>query len=71
MIADVRFQLRRIPFVSFTIRSSDGCDYLVPTISHAYITPRGDRVVIATQNGSVAILRPLHIKGIIEGSNGA
>jgi len=58
MIGDVRSQLDRIPFL------------LVPTLDHAYVPPRGHRVVIATDNDSVAILGPVHINGVIETPNG-
>jgi hypothetical protein len=69
MIADVREQLDRVPFVPFLIRTSDGHEYSVPTVDHAYITPRRNRVVVVADNGAVAILGPLHINGVIEQPN--
>jgi len=71
MIADVRQQLDRVPFVPFSIRTSDGHEYSVPTVDHAYVTPRGNRVVVVADDGGVAILGPLHINGVIQQPNGA
>jgi hypothetical protein len=71
MIADVRQQLDRLPFVPFLIRTSDGHEYSVPTMHHAYITPRGNRVVVVADNGAVAILGPFHINGVIGQPNGS
>lgn len=70
MIADVLSQLDRIPFVPFSIRTANGHEYFVPTVDHAYVTPRGNRVVVATDDDSVAILAPVHIHRVIEKPNG-
>jgi hypothetical protein len=70
MIADVRQQLDRVPFVPFLIRTSDGHEYSVPTEDHAYITPRGNRVIVTDDQGSVVILGPLHINSVIQQPNG-
>ncbi len=66
MISVVREHLERVPFVPFVIRTSDGHEYSVPTVDHAYITPRGNRVVAVADDGAVAVLGPLHINSIIE-----
>ena len=71
MIDEIRTQLERTPFVPFSVRTSDGHEYLVPTVGHAYITPRGNRVIVTDDKGTVAILGPLHINSVIEQSNGA
>jgi outer membrane lipoprotein SlyB len=71
MITDVQEHLERVPFVPFSIRTSDGHEYSVPTVDHAFITPRRNRVVVVADNGAVAILGPLHINGVIEQPNGA
>ena len=55
----------------FLIRTPDGQEYSVPTVDHAYVPPQGNRVVIATDDGSVAILGPLRINGLIQQPNGA
>jgi outer membrane lipoprotein SlyB len=66
MIADVRERLDRAPFVPFVVRTSDGHDYSVPTVDHAFITPKGNRVVVVADDGGVAVLGPIHISGIID-----
>jgi hypothetical protein len=66
MIADVRRRLERVPFVPFVIRTSDGHEYSVPTVDHATISPRGNRVVVFTDEGATAILGPIHINSVID-----
>jgi hypothetical protein len=66
MIVDVRERLDRIPFVPFLIRTSDGHEYSVPTVDHAFITPRGNRVIVVADNGATAVLGPLHINSVID-----
>ena len=58
MIADVRERLLAAPFVPFLIRTSDGREYSVPTADHAFITPRGNRVIVVADNGATAVLGP-------------
>ena len=71
MINEIRKQLERVPFVPFSVRTPDGHEYAVPTVDHAYITPRGNRVIVTDDKGTVAILGPLHINSVIEQPNGA
>ena len=66
MIADVREQLEKVPFIPFVIRTSDGHEYSVPTVDHAFITPRGNRVVVVADNGATNVLGPLHINSIVD-----
>jgi outer membrane lipoprotein SlyB len=66
MIADVRERLHKMPFVPFLIRTSDGRKYSVPTVDHAFITPRGNRVVVVTDDGATNVLGPLHINSIVD-----
>ena len=70
MIVDVRERLDRVPFVPFLIRTSDAHQYSVPTVDHAFITPRGDRVIVVADNGATAVLGPLHINSVIDQPNG-
>jgi len=67
----MRKQLARVPFVPFSVRTSDGREYSVPKVDHAYITLRGNRVIVTDDKGTVAILGPLHINSVIEQPNGA
>ena len=66
MIADVRERLDKVPFEPFAIRSSDGREYPVPTPDHAHISPRGNRVVVYDDEGTTAILGPIHINSVID-----
>lgn len=66
MIDEIRQRLRKVPFSPFSVRTSDGHEYAVPTVDHAFITPRGNRVVVVDDRGTTAILGPLHINSIIE-----
>ncbi|MEO6872653.1 MAG: hypothetical protein ABI233_10585 [Chthoniobacterales bacterium] len=66
MIADIRKRLERLPFSSFSIRTSDGHEYPVPTLDHIYLPPGGHRVIVSDDSSIVAILTPLHISGLVE-----
>ena len=66
MIADVCERLLAAPFVPFLIRASDGREYSVPAADHAFITPRGNRVIVVADNGTTAVLGPLHINSVID-----
>jgi outer membrane lipoprotein SlyB len=70
VIDDIRKQLHRVPFVPFVVRTSDGHEYSVPSVDHAFITPRGNRVIVIDDEGTVNILGPLHINAVIQQSNG-
>ena len=70
MIVDVRERLLAAPFVPFVIRTSDGREYSVPTADHAFITPRGNRVIVVADNGATAVLGPLHINSVFDQPNG-
>jgi len=52
MIDELRKQLARVPFIPFLVRTSDGHEYSVPTVDHAYITPRGNRVIVTDDKGT-------------------
>jgi hypothetical protein len=66
MIADVRERLLAAPFLPFLIRTSDGREYSVPTADHAFITPRGNRVIVVADDGATAVLGLLHINSVID-----
>ena len=71
MIDEIRKRLQRVPFVPFSVRTSDGHEYSVPAVDHAFITPRGYRVIVVDDEGTTAVLGPLHINSVVEESNGA
>jgi outer membrane lipoprotein SlyB len=66
MMDEIRKRMRQVPFTPFAIRTSDGHEYAVHTVDHALITPRGNRVVVVDDEGTTAVLGPLHIKSIIK-----
>ncbi len=70
MIDEIRKQLHRTPFAPFVVGTSDGHEYSVPTVDHAFITPRGNRVIVIDDEGTVNILGPLHINAVIQQPNG-
>jgi len=70
MIADIRDRCGKAPFVPFSIRTSDGHEYPVPTVDYIYFPPGGRRVIVSDDRGIVSILTPLHISGIIEEAAG-
>jgi hypothetical protein len=62
-VQDIRERLGD-PFVPFKIRTSDGTEFKVPHKEFIFVTSK--RVVIATQQGYVNVLDPLHIVSIEE-----
>jgi hypothetical protein len=66
MIDEIRKRMLRVPFVPFLVRTFDGREYSVPTADHAFITPRGNRVVVVDDEGTTAVLGPLHINSVID-----
>ena len=70
MIDEIRKRLQRVPFIPFSVRTSDGHEYSVPNVDHAFITPRGNRVVVVDDEGTTAFLAPIHINGVVQQPNG-
>jgi hypothetical protein len=66
MMDEIRKRMHRVPFTPFSIRTSGGHEYAVPTVDHALVTPKGNRIVVVDDEGTTAVLGPLHINGIIE-----
>ena len=66
MIADVRERLVAVPLVPFVIRTSDGRQYSVPTADHAFVTVRGNRVIVIADDGATNVFGPLHINAIVD-----
>jgi len=62
----IRKRLQHIPFVPFVVRTSDGDEYSVPKRDHAFITPRGNRVIVVDDEGTTNVLGPLHINAIVD-----
>jgi hypothetical protein len=62
-VQDIKERLRG-KFTPFTLRTSDGEKFVVPHREFIYVTER--RVVVATKDGYVNVLDPLHIVSIEE-----
>jgi len=64
MIADVRQFLESGPFEPFSIVTSSGNRYRVPSADHASINPQGSRVVLWFDDESGGIVSGLHIAAV-------
>lgn len=62
-VQDIRERLQG-GFVPFKIRTSDGAEFQVPHREFIFLTAK--RVVIATAEGFVNVLDPLHIVSLEE-----
>ena len=68
MIGDVRQHLQAVPFEPFSIVTTSGHRYRVPSADHAGIHPHGSRLVIWFDDDSSITLSGLHIVGIEKGA---
>ncbi|PYL73645.1 MAG: hypothetical protein DMF26_13575 [Verrucomicrobia bacterium] len=66
MIDEIRKRLQRVAFIPFVVRTSDGHEYSIPTHDHAFITPRGNRVIVVDDEGTTNVLGLLHINTIVD-----
>jgi hypothetical protein len=64
MTPDIRQFLAAAPFEPFSIVTSSGRRYSVPSREHAGINPRGSRVVIWFDDGGSVTVFALHIAAI-------
>jgi hypothetical protein len=69
VIPRIRELLHATPFELFTIRTSDGREYKVPTADHAAVPPKGLYVIVFADDGSSAKISGFHVAAVIE--NGA
>ena len=69
MIPRIRELLHIAPFQPFTIRTSDGREYNVPTSDHAAVSPTGNRLVIFKDDGGQVDLAGLHVASILRNGN--
>jgi hypothetical protein len=58
-----------MPFQPFTIRTSDGREYVVPTADHAAVHPKATHVFVFLDNGGTAEVAGLHVAAVLK--NGA
>ena len=66
MIPRIRELLHSSPFVPFTIRTSDGREYLIPTVDHAAIPPKGSRVIVFGDDDSQAEVSAFHVATVVK-----
>jgi hypothetical protein len=64
VIGNIRQLLKARPFVPFTIVTSGGNHYPVPTPDHADINPRGTQVVVWFDDDSSVTVPALHIAAL-------
>ncbi len=64
MIADVRHFLESGPSEPFSIVTSSGNRYRIPSADHATINPQGSRVVVWFDDESGVIISGLHIAAV-------
>ncbi len=67
MIGDIRQHLGVAPFEPFTIVTTSGARYPVPTADHVGLNPRGSRVVVWFDDDSSVTTAGLHISAIEQG----
>ena len=64
MTPDIRQFLTAAPFEAFSIVTSSGSRYPVPSRDHAGVNPSGNRVVIWFDDGGGVTISALHIAAI-------
>jgi hypothetical protein len=64
MIAELNKRLAAVPFAPFTIVTSSGKNYPVPTPDHITITRLLREVFVEYDDGSAATVNPLHIVAV-------
>jgi hypothetical protein len=69
MIPRIKELLHSTPFSPFTVRTSDGREYTVPTPDHAAVNPKGTYVVVFSDNDTHANVAGLHVAAVVEQSN--
>jgi len=72
MIGDIRQHLQSAPFEPFTIVTTSGRRYSVPSADHAGLNPNGSRVVVWFDDDSSVTITGLHVvaieKGLLSGN---
>ncbi|PZR71749.1 MAG: hypothetical protein DLM73_15305 [Chthoniobacterales bacterium] len=65
MIPHIEELLHITPFSPFTVRTSHGREYIVPTPDHAAVNPKGAYVVVFSDNDSHAGIAGLHVAAVV------
>ena len=58
--------LHTAPFQPFSIRTSDGREYAVPTADHAAVHPKASRVIIFLDSGGQTEIAGLHVAAVLK-----
>jgi len=66
MIPRIRELLHSTPFAPFSIRTSDGREYLIPTADHAAVNPKGSRVIVFSNNDSQVEVAGLDVASVVK-----
>ena len=66
MIPRIRELLHSTPFIPFSIRTSDGREYVVPTPDHAAVHPKGSYFFVFADDESSTRIGALHVTAIVE-----
>jgi len=69
MIPRIKELLHSTPFSPFTVRTSDGREYTVPTPDHAAVNPNGTYVVLFSHSDTHANVAGLHVAAVVEQSS--
>ena len=64
MIPRIRELLHAARFRPFTIRTSDGHEYRVPTADHAAVNPKGSLVIVFTDDDRQIEVGALHVAAV-------
>ena len=68
MVGDIRQLLQAAPFEPFTIVTTSGRRYAVPSADHANSNPQGTRVVVWFDDGTSVTIAGLHVAAIEKGN---
>ena len=70
MIPRIKELLHSTPISPFTVRTSDGREYSIPTPDHAAVHPKGSYFIVFGDDESSSKIAGLHVAAIVE-QNGA
>lgn len=64
MLAEINKRLSAAPYVPFTIVTSSGKEYVVPTPDHCTVTRLLREVIVERDDGSASVVNLLHVTAI-------
>jgi len=68
MIPRIKELLHSTPFSPFTVRTSDGREYTVPTPEHVAVNPKGTYVVLFSDHDTHGNVAGLHVAAVVKQS---